>query len=159
MRVTTPRASKGRALKKITAAASTAALAMAGLAVTASAADAASYPTCNAAKKHYISSTWFVVQPYYTGTGSRNCVMGYGAQSAGVTRLQFAINDCYNGIANIAEDGIHGTGTRKAVRYVQEQTDGEAAVDGEYGPQTRKAMYWGVYIDGHGLYDCRKTGV
>ncbi|MEV1077879.1 peptidoglycan-binding domain-containing protein [Streptomyces sp. NPDC050211] len=146
-------------LKQIAAAVSTAALAATGLAVTASPAAAASYPTCNSAKKHYIATKRFVVQPYYTGTGSRNCVMGYGAQSSGVTRLQFAINDCYNGIPNIAEDGRYGSETRNAVRYVQEQTDGDAAVDGEYGPETRKAMYWGVYIDGQGLWDCEPTGV
>ncbi|MFE9439687.1 peptidoglycan-binding protein [Streptomyces sp. NPDC006602] len=146
-------------MPKYAVAVSTAALAATGLAVTASPAEAASYPTCNAAKKHYISSTRFVVQPYYTGTGSRNCVMGYGAQSAGVTRLQFAINDCYNGIANIREDGIYGSETRNAVKYVQEQTDGDAAVDGVYGPETRKATYWGVYIEGEGFYKCQKPQV
>lgn len=146
-------------LKKFATAVSTAALAAAGLAVTISPAEAASYPTCNSSKKHYISSTRFVVQPYYTGTGSRNCVMGYGAQSSGVTRLQFAINDCYNGISNVVTDGRYGNETRNAVKYVQEQTDGDAAVDGVYGPETRKAMYWGVYIDGEGFYDCQPTGV
>ncbi|MDF3147076.1 MULTISPECIES: peptidoglycan-binding domain-containing protein [unclassified Streptomyces] len=146
-------------LKKIAAAVSTATLAATGLAITASSAEAASYPTCNSSKKHYISSTRFVVQPYYTGTGSRDCVMGYGALSSGVTRLQFAINDCYNGISNIATDGRYGSETRNAVKYVQEQTDGDATVDGVYGPETRKAMYWGVYIDGHGFYDCQKTQV
>jgi hypothetical protein len=146
-------------LLKFACAVSTAATVAAGLAVTAAPAEAASYPTCNAAKKHYISSTRFVVQPYYTGTGSRNCVMGVGAQSAGVTRLQFAINDCYNGIDNVREDGIYGSETRNAVKYVQEQTDGDAAVDGVYGPETRKAMYWGVYIEGEGFYKCQRTQV
>ncbi|MBZ6283196.1 peptidoglycan-binding domain-containing protein [Streptomyces olivaceus] len=145
--------------KKIAAALSAPALAVTGLAVTATSAEAASYPTCNSAKKKYISATRFVVQPYYTGTGSRNCEMSLGAQSSGVTRLQFAFNDCYNGRANIAEDGRYGTETRNAVRYIQEQTDGAAAVDGVYGPQTRKAMYWGVYIEGQGLWDCEPVGV
>ncbi|SFC68061.1 peptidoglycan-binding domain-containing protein [Streptomyces aidingensis] len=143
-------------LRNIAASVCTAVLAAAGVAVTASTAEAASYPTCNAAKKKYISDTRYVVQPFYERTGSRNCVMGYGAQSAGVVRLQFALNDCYSAIS-IEEDGIYGRNTRDAVRYAQER--GGAGVDGVYGPETRKAMYWGIYEDGRGFRGCGRPKV
>ncbi|WP_165986578.1 peptidoglycan-binding protein [Streptomyces sp. YIM 98790] len=142
-------------LKKIAAACSTTVLAATCLVVTSSSAEAAWYPTCNDAKKKYISSHEYVVQPFYTGTGTRNCVMGYGAQSSGVVRLQFALNDCNR--VSIAEDGIYGSETRGAVRTVQ--TRAKISVDGVYGPDTRKAMYWGVYADGRGFVGCKRPQV
>ncbi|MET7697043.1 peptidoglycan-binding domain-containing protein [Streptomyces sp. NPDC005485] len=152
--VATPRSSKGRTLTKIAAAVSTAALVTTGLAVTASAAAAASYPTCNAMKSVVVTGSRFTYQPYYSGTGSRNCVMGYGAQSNGVYALQGAIDTCYQ---DISRDGIYGTQTRTAVRNVQSAE--EVGVDGEYGPITREAMKWPLFEGGNGsVLGCTRPG-
>ncbi|SFC68083.1 peptidoglycan-binding domain-containing protein [Streptomyces aidingensis] len=105
----------------------------------------AAYPTCNAQKVKYVSGSLFTYQPYYTGTGSRNCVMGYGAQSNGVYALQNAIDFCYR---NISVDGIYGPQTRQAVWDVQAEEN--VGRDGVYGPVTRKAMEWPLYEGGRG---------
>jgi hypothetical protein len=142
-------------LKKITAAVSTTVLAATGLVVTAASAEAASYPTCNAMKAVYTSGSRFTYHPYYTGTGSRNCVMGRGAQSDGVYPLQHALKYCYQ--RNISFDGIYGPKTEDAVWAVQQAED--AGPDGVYGPVTRKAMKWPVYEGGVGFRGCSKPGV
>ncbi|WP_165986577.1 peptidoglycan-binding protein [Streptomyces sp. YIM 98790] len=115
----------------------------------------AAYPTCNAQKVKYTSGSYFTYQPYYTGTGSRNCVMGYGAQSDGVYALQNAIRFCYK---SISVDGIYGSQTRQAV--VDVQTVEKVGVDGVYGPVTRKAMDWPIYKGGQGggFVGCSEPG-
>ncbi|MGW0903232.1 peptidoglycan-binding domain-containing protein [Streptomyces sp. NPDC002853] len=131
--------------KKLVAAGGSLALGAGVMLASAESAPAASYPTCNAQKVVRTSGLRFTYQPYYTGTGSRNCVMGYGAQSNGVYALQIAIDTCYR---NLSRDGIYGSQTRDAVRAVQAAED--VGVDGEYGPVTRKAMKWPVYEGGNG---------
>ncbi|GAA4688463.1 hypothetical protein GCM10023347_50310 [Streptomyces chumphonensis] len=100
----------------------------------------AAYPKCNSSKA-IDTSHGTVRQPYYTGTGSRNCVMGVGADNGAVRRLQYVLVHCYN--RDIGIDGVYGANTRNAVRYVQ-QFEGLASqdIDGVYGPLTRKAMKW-----------------
>jgi peptidoglycan hydrolase-like protein with peptidoglycan-binding domain len=142
-------------LKKLAAAASTAVLTATGLAVTASPAEAASYPTCNAQRVVSTSGSFFTYQPYYTGTGSRDCLMSQGAQSNAVYALQIAIDTCYQ---DISRDGIYGPETRRAVWAVQETE--EVGVDGVYGPETRKAMEWPLYKGGSGsVHGCSRLGV
>ncbi|MGA5135963.1 peptidoglycan-binding domain-containing protein [Streptomyces azureus] len=143
-------------LKRLAAAVSTAALTATGLAVTASSAEAASYPTCDSKRVVYASgSSLFTYQPYYTGTGSRNCVMSQGAQSDAVYGLQIAIDTCYQ---DISRDGIYGPQTKEAVKDVQRAED--AGVDGVYGPETRKAMKWPLYKGGSGsVHGCSRLGV
>lgn len=103
---------------------------------------AAAYPTCNSAKTVDAGTTYGTVrQPYYTGTGSRNCVMGIGARSAGVTRLQLNLNACYGHIGvHLTVDGVYGTNTSNAVKAVQRHVG--VAADGIYGPMTRRSMNW-----------------
>ncbi|MFE9439688.1 peptidoglycan-binding protein [Streptomyces sp. NPDC006602] len=116
---------------------------------------AASYPTCNAKKAVSASGSFFTYQPYYSGTGSRNCVMSQGAQSDAVYALQIAIDTCYQ---DISRDGIYGPETRQAVRAVQDAED--VGVDGVYGPETRKAMKWPLYMGGSGsVHGCSRLGV
>ncbi|MBT3150984.1 peptidoglycan-binding protein [Streptomyces sp. CHD11] len=116
---------------------------------------AAAYPTCNAQKVVSASGSLFTYQPYYTGTGSRNCQMSQGAQSNAVYALQIAIDTCYR---DISRDGIFGPETRRAVRAVQDAAD--VGVDGVYGPVTRKAMKWPLYKGGSGsVHGCVRLGV
>ncbi|GHA06527.1 hypothetical protein GCM10010303_15220 [Streptomyces purpurascens] len=116
---------------------------------------AASYPTCNAKKVVSASGSLFTYQPYYTGTGSRNCEMSQGAQSDAVYALQIAIDTCHQ---DISRDGIYGPETRRAVRAVQDA--GDVGVDGVYGPETRKVMKWPLYKGGSGsVQGCSKLGV
>ncbi|MBZ6283197.1 peptidoglycan-binding domain-containing protein [Streptomyces olivaceus] len=117
-------------------------------------AQAASYPTCNALKSVTVTDKLFTYQPYYTGTGSRNCEMSRGAQSDGVHALQNAIRACYR---TIASDGIYGPDTEEAVKSVQRTEN--AGVDGVYGPKTRKAMDWPLYQGGAGFVRCAAPGV
>ncbi|MEV1077878.1 peptidoglycan-binding domain-containing protein [Streptomyces sp. NPDC050211] len=116
---------------------------------------AASYPTCNAQKAVSIPGSRFTYQPYYTGTGSRNCVMGYGAQSNGVYPLQHAIEYCYE--RDISFDGIYGPQTEDGVWAIQRAED--VGRDGVYGPVTRRAMEWPIYKGGVGFLGCSTPGV
>ncbi|MBC7272826.1 MAG: peptidoglycan-binding protein [Streptomyces sp.] len=104
----------------------------------------AAYPKCDGAKNITTTDGTFR-QPYYTGTGSRNCVMGSGYESGGVARLQIVLNNCY--ARNLVVDGVYGPKTIEAVRYVQ-QYEG-IDVDGAYGPVTRVAMKWQRTTDGY----------
>ncbi|MBW1596943.1 peptidoglycan-binding domain-containing protein [Streptomyces sp. JJ38] len=114
-----------------------AAVAAASLVVVPAGTAHAAYPTCNS-NKNLDTSYGNVRQPYYTGTGSRNCVLGVGDDSIAVTRLQIVLRDCYG--RNITADSQYGKNTRDAVAYVQNY-EGVPA-DGTYGPLTRKAMKW-----------------
>ncbi|MGC9541568.1 peptidoglycan-binding domain-containing protein [Streptomyces sp. UG1] len=119
--------------------------------LSASSAQAASYPTCDNVKYVWLTDSVYTLQPFYTATGSRNCVMGYGAQSNGVRHLQKAIDYCYE---NIGVDGIYGNQTKNAVYRVQE--DESIGRDGVYGPETRKAMWWPRYQRGDVFLGCVK---
>ncbi|MGW0822186.1 peptidoglycan-binding domain-containing protein [Streptomyces sp. NPDC002845] len=100
----------------------------------------AAYPTCNGVK-NVDTSHGNVRQPYYTGTGSRNCVMGVGTRSSAVTRLQIVLRNCYN--QDLTADGRYGSSTSSAVKYVQRYEGlSSSDIDGVYGPLTRKAMKW-----------------
>ncbi|MFB8772990.1 hypothetical protein [Streptomyces broussonetiae] len=63
----------------------------------------AAYPKCDSAKNITTADGTFR-QPYYTGTGSRNCVMGSGYTSPGVVVLQVVLNDCY--ARDLVVDGV-----------------------------------------------------
>ncbi|WP_171117602.1 MULTISPECIES: peptidoglycan-binding domain-containing protein [Streptomyces] len=128
-----------------------------GALAVAPAASAASYPTCNAVKRVYLSSTVWVRQPYYSGTGSRNCILQYGNSSSAVTALQDALITCYRQDTG-GKDGIYGPKTRQAVYNVQTQYR-DIANDGIYGPETRKKMGWRVYNNGNATTQCTAPGV
>ncbi|UUU22876.1 MULTISPECIES: peptidoglycan-binding domain-containing protein [Streptomyces] len=139
-------------LRKIVAATSAAAAAV--LVLPATQAQAAAYPTCNGVKNvTYGGGAYSVVQPYHTGSGSRDCIMGYGAQSSAVRKLQDHLINCYD---FSGADGIYGRQTEAAVEAVQRREG--ASVDGEYGPETRKEMLWSVVRSGGG-YSCRYPGI
>ncbi|MDQ0750763.1 murein L,D-transpeptidase YcbB/YkuD [Streptomyces africanus] len=128
---------------------------LAGAVVAAPTASSASYPTCNAQKMVSTSGGRFTYHPYYKATGSRNCVMGRGAQSDGVFPLQHAIEYCYK--RDIAFDGIYGPQTEDGVWAIQRAED--VGRDGVYGPETRKAMKWPIYQGGVGHVGCSELGV
>lgn len=74
-------------------------------------------------------------------TGSTNAVKA----------LQTAVIRCYSGTyaanrirATGGADGVYGTGTVDAIRWLQANRLGVSA-DGVYGPETRKAMLWPDY--------------
>lgn len=75
-----------------------------------------------------------------TGTtaASTSCVMGRGATSAAVRRLQQTLNKCHD--ERLAEDGIYGAATEAAV--TRAQREGGVARDGVYGPVTRDVIGW-----------------
>lgn len=73
-----------------------------------------------------------------TTPASTSCVMGVGATSAAVRRLQMNLNECYG--ENLATDQIFGTRTRDALKRAQ-RAEGITA-DGIYGPNTRNALTW-----------------
>lgn len=112
----------------------------------------AAYPTCNSVKNRTYSGG-SVVQPYYTGTGTFNCTMGYGAQSSAVRKLQDHLINCYGFDGSL--DGIYGRQTKTAIEGVQAREG--AGVDGEYGPETRRKMKWSV-ATGSG-YRCLYPGI
>lgn len=104
-------------------------------------ASGASYPTCDGRKNVSTGPSAYVSQPYYTSTGSRNCILQYGNASKAVNALQHALVYCYDESIDI--DGIFGSDTRAALRRTQSAVN--VTVDGIYGPDTRKAMKWYVH--------------
>ncbi|MFF1815894.1 peptidoglycan-binding protein [Kribbella sp. NPDC058245] len=127
----------------------------------------AAYGVCNADQWRNVGTNEYVKVPVRTGNGM-SCYMGYqqGSNTA-VVALQQAIELCYPNTpaADYIEesggaDGVYGTGTVKAVRWVQANRLGFEGndVDGVYGPATRSAMRWPVYrpISGGYLFQsCR----
>lgn len=111
-----------------------------GLVTVVTTTDASAYPTCDTAQGFNRASV-----PSVSSTGSRDCVMGQGAQSAGVRALQYTINECYIDLgripnARLAEDGQFGSRTRAAL--VNTQRYAGTSPDGVYGPKTRQAIQW-----------------
>ncbi|MER5349414.1 peptidoglycan-binding domain-containing protein [Kitasatospora sp. NPDC002551] len=97
--------------------------------------------TCNSFKSYYGADV-----PYYTGTGSVDCYMGQGASSDAVWGLQFTMNYCYG--EHLTVDGNFGALTRAALIRTQQKAGTPA--DGEYGPNTRKAILHDVTSPGTG---------
>lgn len=75
------------------------------------------------------------------GYDNHQCVLGVGNQGSAVRALQRALRSC-NG-QNIAVDGVYGPNTRRAVLNVQARAG--IARDGVYGPNTANAMRWGSH--------------
>jgi peptidoglycan hydrolase-like protein with peptidoglycan-binding domain len=78
-------------------------------------------------------------------TGDDNCNLEYGDDNTGVSRLQIALNDCQPFAFDdypLAVDGDYGTNTRTAVEQTQAYWD--VTADGEFGPNTAKAMLWPI---------------
>jgi peptidoglycan hydrolase-like protein with peptidoglycan-binding domain len=98
------------------------------------------------------SSGDYVRQPYHKGTGSRNCTLSEGNSVAAVSELQRALKAC-NFVSNLAVDGDFGPSTKKAVAYAQHRYGiGE---DGIYGPQSRAAFQWQlIYANGQSSGKC-----
>ncbi|MEU5139318.1 peptidoglycan-binding domain-containing protein [Streptomyces sp. NPDC021139] len=98
--------------------------------------------------------------PARTGNGL-NCYMEYQTGSSNaVTALQRAILSCYSGTyaanrinATGGADGVYGTGTVDAVRWLQANRLGVSA-DGDYGPATRGQMLWPLYTAGGTYIAC-----
>ncbi|MFI9585367.1 peptidoglycan-binding protein [Streptomyces sp. NPDC052236] len=92
-----------------------------------------------------------------------SCYMGYQQGSTSAVRaLQEAIIVCYGGtwaaqrVGNSGgADGIYGTATVEAVRWLQINKLGlSGSADGVYGPLTRSRMLWPYNYHGAVLYHC-----
>jgi peptidoglycan hydrolase-like protein with peptidoglycan-binding domain len=72
-------------------------------------------------------------------TGTVNCILRQGNRNDAVTVLQRALRYCHG--YDISVDGEYGPQTRRAVLGIQQWANGSfgagIAEDGEYGPQTR----------------------
>jgi len=100
-------------------------------AVASDAFDPRATPTCN-----WVASFAGAWVPEYLPTNSVDCNMVRGTHSAAVQKLQHSMNLCYG--EHLVEDSDFGGNTEAALIRTQ-RTAGTRA-DGEYGPNTRKAM-------------------
>lgn len=120
----------------------TAALATLGV-TTGTASAATSVGWCDGVKAVQVSSSGhYVRQPYHKGTGSRNCTLAEGASGSAVVALQTSLKSC-NFAGGLAIDGDYGPNTKKAVAYAQYRRG--IGQDGIYGPQSRQSFHWSVY--------------
>jgi peptidoglycan hydrolase-like protein with peptidoglycan-binding domain len=88
-------------------------------------------PTCNGVRN------WFnAAVPDWTTTGTVDCNMVRGTNSAAVRQLQRSMNVCYQ--EHLVLDGDFGGNTQAALIRTQKRAGTPA--DGQYGPNTRKAM-------------------
>lgn len=74
--------------------------------------------------------------PMHRASNSVTCYMARGAHSPAVQKLQHSMNLCYG--ENLDEDSDFGQLTEAALKRTQSKAGTTA--DGEYGPNTRKAM-------------------
>ena len=91
----------------------------------------AATPTCNWVAAY--AGAWV---PEYLPTNSVNCNLVQGDNSAAVRQLQHTMNFCY--LEHLSEDGDFGSLTKAALIRTQQKAG--TAADGQYGPNTRKAM-------------------
>lgn len=91
----------------------------------------AATPTCNWVASY--ANAWV---PYYDGTSTVDCNMVQGNVSQGARQLQTTLNKCYG--EHLVEDGDFGSLTKAALMRAQQKAG--TAVDGVYGPNTRKAI-------------------
>ncbi|WP_261993812.1 peptidoglycan-binding domain-containing protein [Streptomyces sp. t39] len=113
----------------------------------------AAYGPCNTTVQRTdgVAVNNYYVVPARTGNGLSCYMQWQTGSSNAVTALQRAILRCY-GSTPAAErirdsggaDGVYGTGTVEAVRWLQANRLGVSA-DGVYGPATRAAMWWPDY--------------
>jgi len=88
-------------------------------------------PTCNGVRN------WFnAAVPDWTPTGTVDCNMVRGDNSAAVEQLQRSMNTCYH--EHLQPDGDFGRLTFEAL--VRTQNTAGTPADGQYGGKTRKAM-------------------
>jgi peptidoglycan hydrolase-like protein with peptidoglycan-binding domain len=113
-----------------------AALALVGFGVLAASPASAADGWCTTSKAVAYGSDDIVLPT--TSGGSINCLMVQGSQSAAVSLLQRAMNQCY--AEGLSVDGQFGPRTAAALRDVQRRVHVDD--DGEYGPITRHAMVW-----------------
>jgi hypothetical protein len=73
-----------------------------------------------------------------TTPASTSCLMGRGANSNAVRRLQYTLNVCYG--RGLSVDGAFGALTERALKYAQSREGVDN--DGVYGPITRDALLW-----------------
>jgi murein L,D-transpeptidase YcbB/YkuD len=123
-------------------------VAAACLPAVAAAEPAAAAPTCH-------RTTTLATQAYGpvpvpsagTTPASTTCLIGRGATSSAVRRLQQNLNACHG--ASLTQDGVFGARTESALRAAQRAVG--VADDGVYGPRTRDALRWwtgGRHADG-----------
>lgn len=91
----------------------------------------AALPTCDSVRDYFNAAV-----PDVKSNGSVNCVMGHGANSPAVGRLQRTMNVCYGEQLDVDND--FGTRTQAALERTQKKAG--AKVDGVYGPMTRMDM-------------------
>lgn len=117
----------------------TTAAALGGLAAVAQ--PAAALPTCLGMSVYSDSVDQYERPTTVDNSRNTNCVLGVGSRGEPVIYLQLALNRCYG--QGIGVDGVYGTQTRNAVRNVQ--AFHRLTVDGVFGPQTSRVMFWPYY--------------
>src|ERR1041384_397769 len=91
-----------------------------------------STPTCD-----WVASYAGAWVPFFNGSpGTVDCNMVKGCHSAAVQKLQHSMNLCYG--EHLSEDSDFGQLTKDAL--IRTQRKAGTPADGEYGPNTRKAM-------------------
>ncbi|GAB2904582.1 peptidoglycan-binding domain-containing protein [Streptomyces mayteni] len=93
----------------------------------------------------------YIRVPYNVASNSTNCTLAQGASGSAVTALQDALRRC-NHQDQLAVDASFGNLTRQALEDAQERRG--TTPDGVYGPNTRDALAWPLYLDGSFLI-CR----
>ena len=93
--------------------------------------DIAATPTCN-----WVAAFAGAWVPMHLATNSVNCNMVRGTNSEAVKKLQHSMNLCYR--EHLVEDGDFGGNTEAALRRTQRAAG--TGDDGQYGPNTRRAM-------------------
>jgi len=88
-------------------------------------------PTCD-----WVASFAGAWVPFNRASNTVNCNMVRGDNSPGVGQLQQSMNLCYQ--EHLARDNDFGGNTEAALRRTQ--TRAGTTSDGQYGPNTRKAM-------------------
>ncbi|TPQ17975.1 peptidoglycan-binding protein [Streptomyces sporangiiformans] len=107
----------------------------------------AAYGPCNTTVKRADGYLASYTVPARTDNGT-SCYMQYHTGSSNAVKtLQTSILRCYSGTyaadrirATGGADGIYGTGTVDAVRWLQSMLG--LSADGVYGPATRNAIKW-----------------
>jgi Putative peptidoglycan binding domain len=106
----------------------------------------AATPTCwghNNIWPAFGNQNWFIDLPAYEDSGSTVCLLSTSSASwSGTTSLQATLIQCYGYLPVGSVDGLYGPKTKAAVIKVQARYG--LAQDGVYGPNTARAMSWGI---------------
>lgn len=98
---------------------------------------------CNTAKHYAVTSSISLYMPFRGN--SIACSLARGNNSPAVKALQTQLNLCYR--SGLDVDGDFGGKTKAALAAAQDAAG--ANPDGEYGPETRSKLKFGLYFNGN----------